>query len=135
MVIHRLKRKLKRNGRRNRRREQLARDPRFHLHSPKIQVGSETHHCPILGGICTVCCRREATFVITFDSCILEGSNNSGFYQLQAILTHKGRSSCSGHYVGWIRRGKEWFKCDDETVTPIHEDDVWLLCPTSLEDL
>ncbi|XP_018496806.1 ubiquitin carboxyl-terminal hydrolase 14 [Galendromus occidentalis] len=55
------------------------------------------------------------------------GSNNSGFYQLQAILTHKGRSSSSGHYVGWIRRGKEWFKCDDETVTPIHEDDIMKL--------
>ena len=32
------------------------------------------------------------------------GSNNSGFYQLNAVLTHKGRSSSSGHYVAWVRR-------------------------------
>ncbi|XP_023349063.1 ubiquitin carboxyl-terminal hydrolase 14 isoform X1 [Eurytemora carolleeae] len=29
-----------------------------------------------------------------------KGSNNSGYYSLQAVLTHKGRSSNSGHYVG-----------------------------------
>ena len=34
------------------------------------------------------------------------GSNNSGFYELQAVLTHKGRSSSSGHYVAWVRREK-----------------------------
>lgn len=32
------------------------------------------------------------------------GSNNNGFYQLNAVLTHKGRSSSSGHYVAWVRR-------------------------------
>lgn len=32
------------------------------------------------------------------------GSNNSGFYDLQAVLTHKGRTSSSGHYVAWIKR-------------------------------
>lgn len=38
------------------------------------------------------------------------GSNNSGFYELQGVVTHKGRSSSSGHYVGWIRRNKgEYF--------------------------
>jgi hypothetical protein len=31
------------------------------------------------------------------------GSNNSGYYELAAVLTHKGRSSDSGHYVGWVR--------------------------------
>ena len=31
------------------------------------------------------------------------GSNNSGFYELMAVLTHKGRSSSSGHYVGWVK--------------------------------
>jgi len=34
------------------------------------------------------------------------GSNNSGFYQLNAVLTHKGRSSSSGHYVAWVRRAQ-----------------------------
>lgn len=32
------------------------------------------------------------------------GSNNSGMYSLNAVLTHKGRSSSSGHYVGWIKK-------------------------------
>ncbi|KAF3858133.1 hypothetical protein F7725_011334 [Dissostichus mawsoni] len=32
------------------------------------------------------------------------GSNNSGYYDLQAVLTHQGRSSSSGHYLGWVKR-------------------------------
>ena len=52
------------------------------------------------------------------------GSNNSGFYELQAVLTHKGRSSNSGHYLGWVRRGKDWFKCDDEDVSLVTEEEV-----------
>lgn len=32
------------------------------------------------------------------------GSNNSGYYDLQAVLTHQGRSSSSGHYVAWVKR-------------------------------
>ena len=34
------------------------------------------------------------------------GSNNSGYYELQAVLTHKGRSSSSGHYVAWVKSSK-----------------------------
>lgn len=53
------------------------------------------------------------------------GSNNSGFYQLNAVLTHKGRSSSSGHYVAWVRRNQtEWLMFDDENVTPVSEDDI-----------
>ncbi|CAF1617736.1 unnamed protein product [Rotaria magnacalcarata] len=53
------------------------------------------------------------------------GSNNSGFYQLNAVLTHKGRSSSSGHYVAWVRRSQtEWLMFDDENVTPVTEEDV-----------
>ena len=32
-----------------------------------------------------------------------KGSNNSGYYNLIGVLTHQGRSSSSGHYVGWTR--------------------------------
>lgn len=32
------------------------------------------------------------------------GSNNCGYYDLQAVLTHQGRSSSSGHYVSWVKR-------------------------------
>ena len=43
----------------------------------------------------------------------------------QAVLTHKGRSSNSGHYVGWVRqKGETWLKCDDDDVSPVHEEDV-----------
>lgn len=53
------------------------------------------------------------------------GSNNSGFYELQAVLTHKGRSSSSGHYVGWVRqKGDEWLMCDDDEVHPVTSEDV-----------
>jgi ubiquitin carboxyl-terminal hydrolase 14 len=54
-----------------------------------------------------------------------EGSNNSGFYQLQAVLTHKGRSSSSGHYLAWIRRkAGEWFQCDDDDVSLVSEEEI-----------
>ncbi|XP_071443402.1 ubiquitin carboxyl-terminal hydrolase 14 isoform X1 [Hetaerina americana] len=74
------------------------------------------------------------------------GSNNSGYYQLQAVLTHQGRSSSSGHYVAWVRQerkptnvasatsaavakaagglGETWLKCDDEAVVEVTEEDV-----------
>ncbi|XP_071570537.1 ubiquitin carboxyl-terminal hydrolase 14 [Temnothorax nylanderi] len=53
------------------------------------------------------------------------GSNNSGYYKLQAVLTHRGRSSSSGHYVGWIRqKGDTWMKCDDDVVTAVTSEEV-----------
>ncbi|XP_067625412.1 ubiquitin carboxyl-terminal hydrolase 14 [Eurosta solidaginis] len=53
------------------------------------------------------------------------GSNNSGYYTLQAVLTHKGRSSSSGHYVAWVKHsGDIWFKFDDDVVTSVTADDI-----------
>lgn len=52
------------------------------------------------------------------------GSNNSGFYDLRAVLTHKGRSSSSGHYVGWIKKEDQWYKCDDDIVEPVESDEI-----------
>ena len=43
-----------------------------------------------------------AVYVFVCDADV--GSNNSGFYELSAVLTHKGRSSSSGHYVAWVRK-------------------------------
>jgi len=52
-------------------------------------------------------------------------SNNSGYYELSAVLTHKGRSSSSGHYVGWVRwKGDDWLMYDDDNVTPVKSADV-----------
>jgi len=50
----------------------------------------------------------------------------SGYYELCGIVTHKGRSANSGHYIGYSRdsaRGK-WLKFDDEDVTEIKPDDI-----------
>jgi ubiquitin carboxyl-terminal hydrolase 14 len=53
------------------------------------------------------------------------GSNNSGYYELSAVLTHKGRSSSSGHYVAWVKKsGAHWIMFDDDKVIPVHEEDV-----------
>lgn len=58
------------------------------------------------------------------------GSNNSGFYTLQAVLTHRGRSSSSGHYVAWVRwnspesNERSWLKCDDDVITPVSDEEV-----------
>jgi len=63
----------------------------------------------------------------SFDSDL--GSNNSGFYTLQAVLTHRGRSSSSGHYVAWIKNADGiWIKCDDDVVTPVTTDEIARLC-------
>jgi len=54
------------------------------------------------------------------------GSNNSGYYELQAVLTHRGRSSSSGHYVAWVRGDSpdSWYKCDDDVVSPVTDKEV-----------
>ena len=53
------------------------------------------------------------------------GSNNSGHYELQAVLTHQGRSSSSGHYLAWAKtHNRGWLRFDDDIVTPVTEEDV-----------
>ncbi|XP_072111807.1 ubiquitin carboxyl-terminal hydrolase 14 isoform X1 [Mobula birostris] len=53
------------------------------------------------------------------------GSNNSGYYELMAVLTHQGRSSSSGHYVAWVRRkSDEWIKFDDDKVSVVAPEDI-----------
>lgn len=55
------------------------------------------------------------------------GSNNSGYYTLHAVLTHQGRSSSSGHYVGWVRQSPtedKWFKFDDDSVSPVTSEEI-----------
>ncbi|XP_031552451.1 ubiquitin carboxyl-terminal hydrolase 14-like [Actinia tenebrosa] len=53
------------------------------------------------------------------------GSNNSGYYDLIAVLTHQGRSSSSGHYLAWIKKNDdEWYKCDDDNISRVHSEDI-----------
>jgi len=61
------------------------------------------------------------------------GGRPTGRYELTAVLTHKGRSADSGHYVAWCRqdkapKGQEWALYDDEELTPKSEEDILALC-------
>lgn len=57
------------------------------------------------------------------------GCNPSGQYELAAVLTHIGRTADSGHYIGWAKKGDtdEWYKYDDEKVSPVQKDDIMKL--------
>jgi len=66
---------------------------------------------------------KKTTFPYSFEDDI--GSNNSGYYELSAVLTHRGRSSSSGHYVSWVRQPDDtWVMCDDDNMSAVHVDDV-----------
>lgn len=57
------------------------------------------------------------------------GSNNNGYYNLVAILSHQGRSADSGHYVGWcLQPNGSWLKFDDDKVSPVKAEQVLELC-------
>merc|ERR1711881_622107 len=69
------------------------------------------------------------TFLETVDT-TTTGTNQSGYYELYGVLTHKGRSSSSGHYVAWTRPDPtkdDWFLFDDDNVSPVKEEDVMKL--------
>ncbi|KAH9281459.1 Ubiquitin carboxyl-terminal hydrolase 14 [Echinococcus granulosus] len=51
------------------------------------------------------------------------GSNNTGFYELQGVVSHQGRMSM-GHYVAWVKRKGKWFKLDDTKVSEVDEEDI-----------
>jgi len=51
--------------------------------------------------------------------------NNTAKYELIAVLTHKGRSADSGHYVSWVKQtdGK-WLLFDDDKVREADIEDI-----------
>jgi ubiquitin carboxyl-terminal hydrolase 14 len=54
-------------------------------------------------------------------------SNFRGHYELMGIVTHKGRTADSGHYIGWVRSAPGsslWWKYDDDTVTEMATADI-----------
>jgi len=58
----------------------------------------------------------------------LSSGTPTGDYELVGVITHKGRSADSGHYVGWTQsRGEEWHKYDDDLVTPVKMEDILAL--------
>lgn len=60
-------------------------------------------------------------------SCVKQSDNMipTGRYQLIACVTHQGRSSESGHYIGWThRKNDNWAKFDDDYVTNVKTQDI-----------
>lgn len=55
-------------------------------------------------------------------------SNDAGKYELIGVLTHKGRSADSGHYVSWVRQQDgNWVLFDDDELIIKKEEDVLAL--------
>lgn len=53
-----------------------------------------------------------------------------GIYELHGIVTHKGRSADSGHYIGWVRQSpgsSYWWCFNDDKVTEVRTEDILLL--------
>ncbi len=49
----------------------------------------------------------------------------AGVYDLVAVLTHKGRSADSGHYVSWAKQDDgAWVQFDDEEMIPRKADEI-----------
>ena len=49
----------------------------------------------------------------------------AGRYELMAVLTHKGRSADSGHYVSWVKQDSgQWVQFDDEQLVLRKEDEI-----------
>ncbi len=64
----------------------------------------------------------------------LAQTNVSGKYELTAVLSHRGRSADSGHYVAWVKyrpkpgekleRKDLWVCYDDDKPSYVTEEDV-----------
>ncbi|KAJ1917890.1 deubiquitinating enzyme [Mycoemilia scoparia] len=69
------------------------------------------------------------------------GSNQTGLYELTALITHQGRSANSGHYIAWARVDeseypsgydkhkrnadmKLWYQFNDHEVTMLYQKDI-----------
>ena len=42
-------------------------------------------------------------------------------YDLVGILVHQGQTCASGHYLSFVKKNGEWFKCNDSVVTKVDE--------------
>lgn len=52
--------------------------------------------------------------------------HNTGEYELIGVIMHSGSANC-GHYTSYIKSGNDWYYCNDETITPISEEDVYTI--------
>lgn len=52
-------------------------------------------------------------------------TNQTGFYELYAIISHKDRDADSGHYVAWVKESDDnWLLFDDQKVSVVGNDDI-----------
>lgn len=54
----------------------------------------------------------------------------TGQYELHSIVSHKGRSADSGHYIGWVRQApgsSAWWKFNDNVVTETTMEEILML--------
>jgi ubiquitin carboxyl-terminal hydrolase 14 len=66
------------------------------------------------------------------DACTSAGVNLpetfNGEYEVFAVVSHKGRSADSGHYIGWVRQeGEKWICFDDEQCDVCETSDILML--------
>ena len=64
----------------------------------------------------------STTNASVFGNSHIPNTGFTGFYELFGIVTHKGRSADSGHYIAWVRSSKDpevWLKFDDDVVTEV----------------
>lgn len=47
-------------------------------------------------------------------------------YELVGILVHQGQTCASGHYLAFVKKHGEWFKCNDSEVTRVDESTVMM---------
>ena len=64
---------------------------------------------------------------------------SAGKYELMAVLTHKGRSADSGHYVAWVKQDdKQWIQFDDDELIPrkqVNSEVLWSRLLSSASEL
>lgn len=55
-----------------------------------------------------------------------ESTAETGLYELIGIVTHKGRSADSGHYMAYVRQSNSngWWLFDDDKVSETTTEDV-----------
>lgn len=47
-------------------------------------------------------------------------------YELVGVLVHQGQTCASGHYLSFVKKNGEWFKCNDSEVSRVDESTVMM---------
>jgi ubiquitin carboxyl-terminal hydrolase 36/42 len=58
---------------------------------------------------------------------VIPGSADKATYRLWCVVVHLDLKRCVvfGHYICFVRQDDRWYKCDDETVSPAREEEVF----------